>query len=470
MRLGRPSSAISAAFLATLALGCASAPPPERLELELPERWTAAPEEIAGERPAGAWWSDFKDPRLDRLIAESLEANRDLAAAAARVEAAAAQARLAGADSLPQVGAGLDGVRQRRNFIGFPIPGGGPVLSTTSTTLSAALNVSWEVDLWGRLRAGEAAALASLQAAEAELGAARLSLAGQTAKAWFALLEARQQVALAAEIADNQRSTRERIERRYRLGTRPALDLRLAIANQASAEAALAARRRQHDAAERRLELLLSRYPGRRLGLGEEGLPDPPPAIPAGLPAALVARRPDLIAAERRLAAAGMAVEQARAALYPQLRLTGSSGRVSAELEDLLDSDFSVWALASSLLQPVFQGGRLRAAVDLNEARYRELAERYVQAALRAFAEVELALAGEESLGEQVVALEAAAEQAEAARRLAEDRYDAGLVGYLSVLAAQREANQARTRLLETRRLQLEARVDLHLALGGDFV
>jgi len=175
-----PTALLAAALLAAalLAGGCASAPPPEPPDpgFPLPERWVR--EEAAGEAPEPPdgtavapypaaeatiqedWWRDLGDPRLDGLVAEAFEHNRDLAAAAARVSAAEAQARIAGADALPQAGAGFDAARRRQNFIGFPIPGGdGEVLSTTTTTFDAGLDVAWEVDLWGRLRAAEAAAL-----------------------------------------------------------------------------------------------------------------------------------------------------------------------------------------------------------------------------------------------------------------------------------------------------------------------
>lgn len=472
--------------------GCASVPrtPAPEPGVELPGTWTAATsgmEEGRSATPADRWWRSFGDPRLDRLISEAFERNGDLAAAAARIDQAAAQARIAGADALPQVEGSGDGSRRRQNFIGFPIPGGDrQVLSTTSTTVGVSLNVSWEPDLWGRLRAGEAAAVADFEARRADWAGARLSLAGQVTKGWFALLEARAQTRLAEATVENRRLTAERIDRRYQAGLRPPLDLRLALANRASAEALLAQRRQQLDAAQRQLEILAGRYPAAEVGGETEGsepkggeaadgeltalLPDlEVPSPPVGLPSELLLRRPDLAAGERRLAAAGARVAEARRALYPQLALTGSTGRRSQDLEDLLDSDFSVWSLVGNLLQPIFEGGRLRAAVELSEAQRRELAASYVQSALRALGEVETALAAEGRLEEQVSALTEAAEQSLAARDLAEDRYEAGLSDILAVLESQRQALDAQSRLLTARRQRLDVRVDLHLALGGGF-
>ena len=456
--------------------GCTGLGPPLPMEPvrpgpEPPLQWhiqAAAGVDSAGVEPE--WWLAFGDPELDRLIARILEENRDLAAAAARVDAALAEARIAGAPRRPQAGVGIDGGRRRQNFIGLPIPGSeGGVLTSTTNSNGASLNVSWEADLWGRLRAAETAAVRAAAATEADLAAARLSLAGQSAKAWFAMREAELQVRLAVETVDSRRRTRERIERRFRLGLRPALELRLAFSNESLAEAALANRERRLDSARRQLRLLVSEYPSAEPSTADRGaaLPAPPATLPAGLPAELVSRRPDLYASENRLAAAGFGIRQARAALYPQLRLTGSAGRLSAELADLLDNDLSVWSLAASLLQPVFQGGRLRAGVDLSEARYRELAERHVQAVLAAYGEVELALSAERFLARQTAALDRAAAESTAAQRLAEDRYNFGLGDYLAVHEAQRTAAGAQSRLLETRRQQLEARIDLYLALGG---
>jgi outer membrane protein, multidrug efflux system len=502
-RLGLSTPFLFAAVLA----GCASVPPPAPPELpvEVPEGWIADPAAVSPAPPDDDWWRALGGERLAALVAEALAGNRDLAAAAARVEAAAAQARIAGAPLWPQADGSFNASRRRQNFLGFPIPGGEErVLSNTTTSLQAALDVSWELDLWGRLRAAEGAAVANAQAVRADLAAARLSLAGQTAKAWFGVLEASEQAALARATVDNRRGTERRLRRRWESGLAEALDLRLAMASRASAEALLAQRESQLEAARRRLELLLGRYPDGDLATGgpradgpraidPAALPPLPPGaaagtppapervpapltaagtvepVPAGLPAELLVRRPDLLAAERRLAAAGLSVDEARAARLPAIRLTGSAGRSSQELEDLLDSDFTVWSLAANLLQPIFQGGRLAAAVDLAEARRREALAGWVSAALAAFADVEQALAAEGWLAARLAALEEATEQSLEARELSEQRYLAGLTPYLSVLESQRQALAAESELLAARRARLDTRVDLHLALGGGF-
>ncbi len=460
----------SCCALLLIITSCASpAIPPPALAVDPPASWTAADPDGPTFEPDSIWWSEFGDPRLEIAIEQVLAANHELAAATARLDAAVAQARIAGAELLPTAALATEGSRSRRNFIGLPIPGSsGGVLSSTSTSLGANLNVSWEVDLWGRLRAGRAGARAGVAAAENDLAGARLSLSGQAAKAWLAVQETGAQVELAERTLELRALSREWIERRYLRGTRGALDLRLAIANQEQARASLEARRRQLDAAGRQLALLASAYPAPAEAVpATRDLPEPPTGLPPLLPAELISRRPDLRALERRMAAAGFDVQGARAALYPRLSLTGSTGRLSSEVEDLLDSDFSVWSLAANLLQPLFQGGRLRAGVDLAEARHRELAETYAQALLRAFAEVELSLVAERSLRLQQEALATAVEQSTGARDLAQRRYEAGLGGYLEVLEAQSQEAQSQIALLTVKRQRLDARVDLHLSLGG---
>jgi outer membrane protein TolC len=187
------------------------------------------------------------------------------------------------------------------------------------------------------------------------------------------------------------------------------------------------------------------------------------------LPADLLARRPDLAAARQALIASDWRVAQSKAALLPRLSLTASGGTSTEELSELLDPDFKVWNLAANLAQPIFQGGRLRAGVDLSNAETRQALARYQSAVLRAFAEVESALAAEENMIRREERLREAAEQSSAALQLAQDRYQAGLDSFITVLEAQRRSLEADTQFVTVRRVRLENRVDLHLALGGSF-
>jgi len=449
--------------------GCTSAPRAAQpdLDVTLPAQWTAGAGGTSGIAPG--WWTDFHDSQLDELVAVALRRNHDLRAAVARVDSAWAEAKIAGADLQPNVGLGFNATRQRQNFIGLPIPGDeGGVLSTTFTTYGVSLDTTWEIDLWGRLRAQSRAALADFQAAAADLYGVSISLAGQTVKAYFAAVEANQQRALAQTTVTSFEASAAKVASRYQRGLRSSLDLRLALSNLADAKALLEQRKQQQDAALRQLEILLGRYPGHDLAVPIE-LPPLPGPIPAGIPADLVSRRPDLVAAERRLAAVDSRLAAARAALYPSISLTASGGTASQDLEDLLDFDFRVWSLVGNLTQPLFQGGRLRANVDRARATRDEAVERYASDALKAFSEVESALAAEEFLSARKISLEEAARQAKAAWELAEDRYRSGLEDYVTVLEAQRRSLNSTSGLLTIERLRLDNRVDLYLALGGGF-
>ncbi|HVS62771.1 MAG TPA: efflux transporter outer membrane subunit [Thermoanaerobaculia bacterium] len=457
-------------LLAVTGLACTSVariePVPSPVD---PPAAFAGTEELAAARRAVGWWEDLADPRLAALVEEALAHNWDLAAAAARVEAAIASARIQGADLEPQIGVGAASRRSKQNFIGLPIPGGEDrVLSTTSTSSGLSFSVSWEADLWGRLRARRSAAIFDSRAAAADLEAARLSIAGQVARAYFSLVELALQQRLAERTLDSRSRTLERVEARYERGLAPSLEVRLARTQREIVAAAVLARSEQLDAARRRLEVLAGRYPAGALDSAPE-LPAVGAPVPAGLPAELLARRPDVVAAEERVYAALAGVGAARASLLPQLSLTGSTGTASRELGDLLDTDLSVWSLAANLLQPLFQGDRLRADVDLAEASRDQTVAAWAQTLLRAFSEVEIALAAERLLEDRLAALARAAEEADRAARLAEDRYLAGLADYLSVLESQRQAFDTESQLLAARRARLLARVDLVLALGGGF-
>lgn len=456
----------------TLFLSCASAPKRQSspVKNQVPNASTAGSTISDRQSIKVDWWRDFLDTQLDSLITNALKYNYNLKAAAQRVQAARAQATIVGAPLFPQVSLGLNGAKRHQNFIGFPIPGsgGGGVLSTTATTYGVSTNLNWEIDLWGRLRNDKAAALADYQGAQADHLGARLSLSGQTTKAWFAAIEARRQMDLAQSTRENFQAVNDQIQTRYVSGLRPPLDLRLSLSNVATAEAVVAQRRQQYDGLVRQLEILLGRYPAAELAIAQDLLPMPAP-IPAGLPADLIARRPDLMIAERQVAAANARVKVAKRARYPSISLTSSGGTSSTNLSNLLSGDFIVWSFAGNLLQPLFQGGRLRAGIKLAEANQEQALAGFAEQALRAYGEVESALMAETYLRDRENALREASEQAVAARELAENRYTRGVSDVITLLGSQRRAFEAEGQYLTVRRQRLDARVDLYLALGGGF-
>jgi NodT family efflux transporter outer membrane factor (OMF) lipoprotein len=453
----------------TLIFGCASSPRVQKanLDVQIPNTYQASG--VTTAQPDSLWWATFGNSRLDTLIEQALLYNNDLKAASARLKIAQAQAKLAGAPLYPQIGAGLSGARRKQNFIGFPIPGqAAGVNSSTSNTFGVSVNAAWEIDLWGKLSASQAAALASLEASQSLYRGARQSLAGQTAKAYFAAIEAKGQVDLAQATVSNNKTSAEQIETRYARGVRSSLDLRLSLADLAIAEDRLHHRHQQSKLAVRQLELLLGRYPSGTFDISES-LPGVPEGVPIGLPADLISRRPDLEAAERRFAASKSVHKAARRARYPSISLTASGGTSSGALGDLLNGDYSVWHLMGNLTQPLFSGGRIQGNINRTEAQSDEALNIYVQTVLNAYAEVENALTDENLFALRLNALKTATEQALEARRLAEDRYNRGLTDLITMLQAQRTAYQTESQLLTVQRLRLNARIDLHLALGGGF-
>ncbi len=429
-----------------------------------PEAWTAPVAIKSGS--ADGWLSEYASAALTKLVREAQAANPDLRAAAARVEQARAQLGLAMAPLLPLLGADFGANRAQR-------PGDQrfPGLGQRANRFTTGIDVSWEPDFWGRLSDERRASRAQLIASDAEFYAARLSLAANTVKAVVTLTAAHLQTDLARRNVEARRLQQQLLEKQLDRGLDPeraALDVSLGRADLARAESEHSLQKQALDAARRALETLLGRYPaGREDGLAT--LPEPRGHVPAGLPASLLARRPDLIAAENRLYAALNQESAARKALLPGIRLTGDRGYSSQELSNLITTPGTVWTLAGQVTQPLFEGGRLRAGIKLAQARYDESLNQYAASALVAFQEVETALAAERYLVEQQEQLRRAAEEAERSEKLAQGQYERGLVDVLTLLDSRQRAFEAGRALIATRAQRLRNRADLHLALGGGF-
>ena len=454
-----------------LTIGCVLAgcalPLPERpdFSMNLPAHWAAG--QSSTNAPYGKWWETLGNVELAGLVEEALANNPDLQATALRLEQARLRQHIARADRRPTLSASLDASKKRSNFIGLPI-GGSSVLTSRSENYGFTLSSNWEADVWGRIRAGQLAASMDTATARAELRAARQSLAAQTVKAWLALTEAREQLGLAEANVAILETTARQANLRYGLGVGPALDLRLAEVNLAAARAGVEQWRSPRAEARRQLEVLLGRYPAGALE-GVPVLPELSSAIPAGLPSQLLTRRPDILGAHSRLIAADARTAVARAELYPKFSLTASGGTSSDELENLMNNNLLVWSLGTNLTQPIFNSGRLRANVKLREAMAAEAVIQYRATVLNAFAEVELALANEGWLAGREARLTEAAIKAAQALRLAENRFTRGLEPFSRVLETQRRVNEFSSQQVSVRRLRLENRVNLHLALGGGF-
>ncbi|NLD53059.1 MAG: efflux transporter outer membrane subunit [Burkholderiaceae bacterium] len=459
----------TALLLATL-IGCASlAPPPPDTSQPLPEAWPETGVDSA-QAPLERWWTLFGDPVLGRLVEDALAANHDVAVAIARVDEARALAGIARSDQWPSVEAGAGAGRGRvSERSATPLPPGSP---TIGDTRSATVQAAYEVDLWGRYRDASQAARARLEASRYARAVVELAVASEVVRGYFELRALDAQIELTRQTLQTRTEAVKLREQRLAGGTGSELDLRQDQANAAAAQATMAELLDRADRTEAALTVLAGRSPrdlfqaGIDRGAALANLAVPP-VVPAGLPAGLLERRPDLREAHARLAAATSEVGVARASYLPSLSLTGAFGGESASLSDVLTAPARVWQLAAALAAPVFTAGRADATVALAGAREREAAARYQQTALVAFREVRDALSRRQSAAARARAQQDRIDALARARELARLRYDSGYSGYLDVLDADRNLFQSQLDRVEARRDTLLASVELIRSLGG---
>jgi NodT family efflux transporter outer membrane factor (OMF) lipoprotein len=404
------------------------------------------------------WWHAFSSAELQALVAEALGASPDLAIALERVRQAEAQVRVAGASLFPSLNLGYGTSSQTQRAEGR---------REANESSSAALSASYEVDVWGRNAAEVRGAQASAAASRFDFGAARLTLIAGVADAYFEVLSLRGRLAVARENLAIAERVLALVQARARNGAVSPLDVarqEAAVLSQRSALLPLEQLERQTLAA---LAVLVGRLPeGFELqtrSLAELAVP----VVDPGLPAELLVRRPDLAAAEAALVAANADLSAARAALLPSIQLTGSAGVASGALLAVLSGPTASAAIAASVLQPIFDGGRLKGQVSIAESREREFAQGYRKAILAAFADVEQALAAGSRLAQREALQTQVQARAQEALRLAEVRYREGADDLLSVLDAQRTLFDAQDQLAQIRLDRLSAAVALYKALGG---
>lgn len=423
---------------------------------DLPPAWKMA-QDTLGDVQVG-WISSFNDPVLTALVREAQLNNRDLQAAAASVESSRALARQAGAALSPQV----DLVAGSNS--GGALEGGGG----GDTSFNAGLQFSWELDVWGRIRAGEQAAVASAQSAEADYVFAQYSIAAGVAEAYFVAIEAGLQEDVATNTLETLTRTARIVQVQYDNGFANSQDLALSRSDLAASQDTVEAARGARRDALRALEVLLGRYPAADLEV-RDGLPTPPPQPPAGLPSEILERRPDLISAERQVAAAFNSLDQAQAAKMPRIALTGSVGGASTDLSEIFNPQNVAWNIIGNLTAPLIDGGQRQAQVEIATADQRAAVAAYGQTALNAFSEVETALDQGVVLAQREVALEESAVQAREALRVAQLRYEEGETSLIDVLNIQQRVFGSESSLVSIQRLALAQRVQLNLALGGSW-
>jgi multidrug efflux system outer membrane protein len=418
------------------------------------------------EMAVARWWETFADPVTSELVAQALEENTDLRAAAARVMEAEAGLAAARGTRWPEASLSVSGSRSKVSFV---MPSIGRV-GIYSTTYADDLSVSYQVDLFGRLARARQAAWSDLLAAEASRQAVVHSVIAAVVRGRVQVASLQQQLALAESTAMSWQTTFNIVEDRYSMGLVDAEEMHLTRQSLAAAEAAIPGLEQALAAARHGLDLLVGRRPGSRNELPESLPPAPDLApVPVGLPADLLDRRPDLVQARMQLSSATARIGIAMAKLYPSLTLTGSTGTRSDTLSDLTTTDGLVYNAVASLLAPLFSGGQLRAEVRAAEARTEQAAATYAGAVLQALREVEDALVAEEALARQLVARKVQLESSSAAEELARSHYHAGTGSMLQLLVADRARTTAEAALITARADQWQARVALILALGGDW-
>jgi multidrug efflux system outer membrane protein len=504
-RLGH-GSGTAALFL--FLFGCAAVGPnyhgmPPQTTADLPTRYKnrstndrrwkrAVPNEAA---LGGQWWLVFNDRTLNRLEAEALANNQDLRTAVNRIDEAQAQVRLATADLLPNLGGNGKFTNQRSSstdaeqsgrLVGSSSLGGGgggssasptftgsngPLLtqqpiSSTFDTFQHTIDLSWELDIFGRVRRNVEAAKANRQGAEEDLLAAQLSVTSNLANQYFMLHALDSESAILERTIATRQDALRIAEERLTSGLTSELDVQRAKADLASDQADLYSVRRSRGEVENSIATL-SGQPASNLDLARIPLERGPPAIPVGLPSTLLERRPDVASAERSVAAANARVGVAVAAFYPDVRLTGATGFETANVGDIFAGQSLIWSVGPSVTVPIFEGGRNSANLQNARAQYEETVNRYRAQVLTAFQDVENALVDLHTLSGQANAQDIAVTAARRALELSQQQYEKGAVSFLDVLDAERTLLQDERVSAQLLGVRLQVTVQLIKALGG---
>jgi multidrug efflux system outer membrane protein len=427
---------------------------------------TWKPAQPAESQPRGEWWRAFGDARLDSLVAQATASNQNLSVAAARVKQARAIAGIAESDRIPQVGVGVGARRARLSPFEANLVPGTPVAPVTS--YKASLSASYEVDLFGRVSSNVAAARGDAGAALATWRSVLLSLQADVAQTWFRLRALDAELATVAQTVRLREESVRVIGRRFELGDIGEFDLSRAKTELATARSEAIGLQRQRATAEHALAVLLGQ-PASSFGAAADPLEEGTnlPLIPAGLPSALLERRPDIASAQRSMEAANARIGVARAAMFPALSIGADGGGVAGTFADVFKWSSRSWLLGAALSAPLIDGGRNRANVVRSEAALEEAVGSYRQSVLAAFAEVEDSLAGLRVLAAQGAETEQAVLSARRSADLAQKLYDAGRSSYLDLLDARRNLATVERNAVQLRGDRAITTVALIRALGG---
>jgi outer membrane protein, multidrug efflux system len=457
--------------------GCRVGPDYTRPTVATPAGWRWKNAEHAGDPAAFQHtWQVYNDPKLDELEAQALEANQEIKLALARVDESRALARLNKADFYPQVSAEPAYSRREQSgnvfipgissFAGSGGPGSIPGFRSPFNDFLLPLQTSYEADVWGRVRRTVAAGRNRAEASVADYEAVRLTVAADVAANYFLLRSLDSQIGVLQQSLELRKQSLDLVDKRVKSGVADELDLNRARTEVATSTASLADARGQRELRVNMIAVLCGKAASDFV-VEAHALVGEPPGIPAGLPSLLLERRPDVVAAERRLAASCEEIGVAKAAYFPRFALTGSGGFESAELNQLFKGTSTVWNVAANIVQPVFTGGKNKAQLDAAKARFEEALAQYRQQTLVAFKDVEDALVEIRYLAEQAAALADAIESTRKVTALAAARYEGGRVSYLEVVDAQRQQLAVEQQAAQILGRRMAATARLIKALGG---
>lgn len=453
--------------LALLICSCAVGPNYKKPDVSplTPAQWSWTPAVPRDTAPKGRWWDLFKDPALNELESDALAGGQTLRAAVARVDQARAAARLSRSQFFPRLS--FDPSYEHQQTSGnLPTPIPFHIPQAQFDSFSMPLDLSYEVDVWGRVRRGFEGARADAQASAAEYQTVLLTLTSDVALNYFMLRSLDGEIAALRGAVATRRESACLFRARFQVGAIAELDAVQAETELASAQADLADAGRQRAETLHALALLCGK-PATSFSLPERSLSGPPPPVPADLPATVLERRPDIAAAERTLASRNAQIGASRAAYFPAISLTGQGGYLSASVDHLFAGDSRVWSIGPSVSLPVFTGGRTKAGVERALAARDEAAADYRQAILAAIKEVEDSLAQIQRREEQAAAVQRAVVSARRQLELSNARYTAGASTYLPVAEAERVLRQEEAQQARLQGERYAASVRLIKALGG---
>ena len=462
----RPATRLVAAVLAGALLGgCAIGPDYKRPAVVEPATFRGQAAAEAASLADAPWWEAFQDSALQALIAEALRSNYDVRIAAARVQEARANLKIARSDLYPSLDYGVTAGKARLPLGGLNLPDGTD--HRTSDVFVADMTLSWELDIWGRVRRSNEAARAALFATEEARRGVWLTLISDLARAYFELLALDVQLQIARDSTQAYQGTYNIFLDRFNVGTASQLETSRALGALGGAQATIPQLESEIVAKENQIRILLGKEPGPILR-GRPMYAQPvAPAVPAGLPSALLERRPDLRQAEQQLVAANARIGVAKAEFFPKLSLTALLGTASPELSALTGGGATVWAVAGMLSGPLFNVGRTTGRYRASIAQWEQARLQYEQAVLTSLREVSDALTALSKLSDAEAGQDTAVKALQDAVVHATNRYRQGLAGYFEVLEAQQQLYPAQATLAQIRRNRLTAYVQLYRALGG---